>query len=93
VLHVDNNDGDEDPSSSSNNNSVCASKRKVTIALVAVSVIVAVVVVIVVTRSLQSSNECIDNLSSWAKECVTEDRSKFCLDCVIHLVVSSLCVH
>jgi hypothetical protein len=64
VLHVDNNDGDEDPSFSSNNKSMCASKRKVAIALVAVLVIVAVVVVIVVARSLQSSSECIDNLSS-----------------------------
>jgi hypothetical protein len=105
VLHVDNDDGDdeekaegihsnnEDPTSSSNNKSMCASKRKVTIALVAILVIVAVVVGIVVAMPLQSPNECIDNLSSWAKGCVTEDRSKFCLDCGIHLVVSSLCVH
>jgi hypothetical protein len=104
VLGVDNNDEDdeekaeeihsnkEDLSVSSNNKSMCASKRKVTIALVAVLVIVAVVVGIVVARSLLSPNECIDNLSSWAKQCVTEDTSKFCFNCGNIFGVFSLCV-
>jgi hypothetical protein len=101
VLGVDNNDEEkaeeihsnkEDLSVSSNNKSMCASKRKVTIAVVAVLVIVAVIVGIVVARSLLSPNECIDNLSSWAKQCVTEDTSKFCFNCGNIFGVSSLCV-